>query len=232
LTNYNISNLSLEQLTKKYSDLLTKVDEFEDLSKKKDGYHIADILIMPIQRIPRYIMLIDQLIKFSYSGTNEIRYLENALEKFSDTLCKINNEIDLSLSSNMEKIVQIRNTFLNCSEQNFPVNLKRSFVKEGKLTVTKISNPEKKKLIGKKTYAFLFDDYFLLCTSKKDKKDDIEKLEIVESFTNTIIQNVSLLKKKDFKITLNSVISEEWVFELKTEEESTQWTSLLSNFIK
>jgi len=146
LMNYNTANMCWDQLLKKYPDVLPNLHHaFEDQSAKHTGHKVPDILIMPIQRIPRYIMLLEQLKKFSIPGTVEQKYLVGATEKLQSMLTSMNSQIDIERVSKMEKVINARNSMVNASEDIFPTNLSRNLIKEGLVYLSKCSNPDKKK---------------------------------------------------------------------------------------
>jgi len=146
LISYNTSQLSWEILLKKYHKNLPALQHaFEEYSAKFSGHRVADILIMPIQRIPRYIMLLEQLKKFSIPGTAECTALTNVIDTIQQKLISYNLEITADELQRMETVVSIRNNMLNATEENFPSNLNRLLLKQGILTAIKISDSEKRK---------------------------------------------------------------------------------------
>jgi len=234
LLNFNTANLSLEILINKYQPLSLLLLGFEMAMTNLSGYRVADILIMPVQRIPRYIMLLNQLQKYTLPTTADYRFLEAAGKKIISTLENINSEIPLDQLSKMEEVVCIRNAIIDCTEEIIPTNLKREFIREGPLTITKISNPDKKKLTNKKIHTILFNDYILFCTVGKERKErkkikisllprDVD-YEYVEGGSKTVIEEVYVVKKKEFCIKWKK---EEWTFETKSEDDTKAWVSAL-----
>ncbi|GAM25553.1 hypothetical protein SAMD00019534_087280 [Acytostelium subglobosum LB1] len=54
------------------------------------GLDLSSLLIMPIQRIPRYNLLLSELIKYSDTNTSEYQQLTNALDKMKKLATSIN----------------------------------------------------------------------------------------------------------------------------------------------
>lgn len=111
-------------------------------------------------------------------------------------------------------------------------------------------SPEKKKLTGKKFQCFLFNDYFLLCSSdfkkgvQSSKKIKIEsedakvgvEYEIVESGPRSVMDEIHTpnLKKKEFLVKWKN---EEWMFEvpqpknkdIATDDELKSWVAAFNS---
>jgi len=146
LINYNTANMCWEQLLKKYPTLPQFYHAFEEESSKHTGHKVPDILIMPIQRIPRYIMLLEQLKKFAIPGTAEHKYLTTSAEKIQSKLLEMNSHIDMNQVTKMDLVVNARNCMINATEDLFPTSLSRNLLKEGFLNLVKVSNADKKKM--------------------------------------------------------------------------------------
>jgi len=68
------------------------------------------------------------------------------------TLESINTDIPLDPLTKLEEVVSVRNSIVDCSEEIFPTNIKREFIREGPLSITKINNPDKKKKLPPRKY--------------------------------------------------------------------------------
>eukprot|EP01124_Arcella_intermedia_P024216 TRINITY_DN4024_c0_g1_i1.p1 TRINITY_DN4024_c0_g1~~TRINITY_DN4024_c0_g1_i1.p1 ORF type:complete len:1167 (+),score=412.47 TRINITY_DN4024_c0_g1_i1:425-3502(+) len=227
LCNFNTAQLAL-QLVQKKSIIFDQLSTaWEDKHREQTGLGIPDILIMPVQRIPRYIMLLYQLQKFTMEGTKDHKLLGETAANISSTLEAINNSIDPTLLPSMEKMFNAIKLIKEVTEADLPTNLKRVFIKDAPFTIVKLSNPEKKKWTGKKVKLFLFNDYAVFCArDSKKKKKETEGFEFMEACLVSQVQVQSILKLKKKDITLKWK-SEEWVIEAKTDDECQFWGNIL-----
>lgn len=142
-------------------DLRSKNDELRKYLEKRsaDGAKMTleGLLIAPVQRIPRYRLLLEELIK-SYRGTTDeaeiaqVEALQKALSNIKNTAQFINEEIrDFSRANNL---TAVENLFFEQPQMTF-AGPNRSVVMHGpllKLTLTK----KKQRFV--KRYVFLFSD--------------------------------------------------------------------------
>ena len=71
-------------------------DEFvtaEEANPRCRGLALGSFLIMPVQRIPRYKMLLTELVKYTEEGHPELPELESALDKVGKVAMEINESI-------------------------------------------------------------------------------------------------------------------------------------------
>uniref|UniRef100_A0A7S3YHZ2 DH domain-containing protein n=2 Tax=Lotharella globosa TaxID=91324 RepID=A0A7S3YHZ2_9EUKA len=64
---------------------------FDDASRQCGGLQIEDFLIMPVQRIPRYKMLLSELIKYTPDDHEEKKSLQEAHEMILKILADVNS---------------------------------------------------------------------------------------------------------------------------------------------
>ncbi|KNC46662.1 uncharacterized protein AMSG_03099 [Thecamonas trahens ATCC 50062] len=105
--------------------------------------HLADALIMPIQRIPRYIMLLSDIIKYTPDDHPDATNLAEALTLISEIARTVNSS--MAVADSMNRIVEIQQML----SKDCPILVEpaRRFVREGYLT----KNREKRMY-------FLFND--------------------------------------------------------------------------
>eukprot|EP01130_Rhizamoeba_saxonica_P004937 TRINITY_DN1994_c1_g1_i2.p1 TRINITY_DN1994_c1_g1~~TRINITY_DN1994_c1_g1_i2.p1 ORF type:complete len:559 (+),score=106.95 TRINITY_DN1994_c1_g1_i2:185-1678(+) len=120
-----------------------------------EGKTLADILIMPVQRMPRYEMLLNDLLKYTPDDHPEYTSIQEALTKL--------HEISVFMNENNRRIEVLRQVSGSISGfENVPENSERTFLFEGECSATRGKMPQQYTL-------FLFDDGFLF-TKKKSKK--------------------------------------------------------------
>eukprot|EP01094_Clydonella_sp_ATCC50884_P019372 TRINITY_DN3764_c0_g1_i3.p1 TRINITY_DN3764_c0_g1~~TRINITY_DN3764_c0_g1_i3.p1 ORF type:complete len:212 (+),score=57.68 TRINITY_DN3764_c0_g1_i3:528-1163(+) len=111
---------------------------------------LSSFLIMPIQRIPRYQMLLRELIKYTTPEHTDYKSLTGAvaqIEEIADILDKRKKEVE-----NIESVFTVFNSISGA----LPLRIAdpRSYIREG---------PILKAGHKKKRYFFLFDDVLLVC---------------------------------------------------------------------
>jgi hypothetical protein len=96
-----------------------------------DGVDLPSLLIMPIQRIPRYVLLLKAVLDNTESMHPDYKSLEAAVSAMGDIATYVNTKI--MEATNLRKVMDIQ------QELNFEdlVQPHRTFVKEGKLTMKK-----------------------------------------------------------------------------------------------
>eukprot|EP01132_Coremiostelium_polycephalum_P002890 gene2890-3592_t len=155
---YNNSMLTIRSLQKSnpaFDSFLSKCL----LKPASKGLNLQSYLIMPIQRIPRYRLLLEQIIKFSLESHVDYPDLKSALELISS----VAGELDERLLQYQiaHKVLDIQNS-LNGLDEDI-VKPTRVFLKEGDLK--KISD----RVVNTRHF-FLFND--LLIYSKKEGKNN------------------------------------------------------------
>lgn len=120
---------------------------------------------MPVQRIPRYILLLRELIKNSVATDPDLPLLEDAFTALSEIAALINTNKREAESS--EKVYAIQENLIGLSHPL--VSPSRRFVKEGVLNYLEdFRDMAKFDKAKKRRTVYLFND--LLVTAKGDKK--------------------------------------------------------------
>jgi hypothetical protein len=149
------SNLSeVNRLFDKKSSFLKKC--MDKVPADYDQLQTAQfLLIMPVQRIPRYQLLVAELLKHTQYEHSDYAELTKALDAIKAAGSKVEEVVKERQS--IEKIVEINKKVIRPSKRDLPdsfVDLGRSYVYEGSLMkVSHKSNQER--------YIFLFSDSIL-----------------------------------------------------------------------
>lgn len=112
---------------RRFSDFLDKAEKDPRLQNQK----IESIFILPVQRIPRYRLLLEQLLK--YTPEDHVQYddVKNALDKICDMALYSNEAI--RARENRAKIMDIIKSIEPRTRVDLLANTERSFLKEGPL---------------------------------------------------------------------------------------------------
>eukprot|EP01122_Echinamoeba_exundans_P007650 TRINITY_DN2399_c0_g1_i1.p1 TRINITY_DN2399_c0_g1~~TRINITY_DN2399_c0_g1_i1.p1 ORF type:complete len:704 (-),score=122.41 TRINITY_DN2399_c0_g1_i1:6-2117(-) len=133
----------LQREKPRFDTFLKKADSMKNIN---DGLDLASFLIKPIQRLPRYILLLDALLKYTPEEHPDRVSLTDALSKLQTVTSHVNEA--MRNAARMEQLVAIENRFgmtLNLIQPD------RRFIREGKLG--KITS----RMVVRPTY-FLFND--------------------------------------------------------------------------
>jgi hypothetical protein len=127
-----------EPAMQRRATLLTSNRRFADFVDKvhKDpalqGQNIESLLILPVQRIPRYRLLLEQLLKYTSEGHPDYVVIESSLAKICD-LAHYNNEA-IRKRENNNKLMSIMMQIQSSERPNLlDTHNERRFLKEGVL---------------------------------------------------------------------------------------------------
>jgi len=177
----NSTNLVKEQIgtSKEIAEFLSKQSHQPACNKRT----LEDFLIMPVQRIPRYLLLMKELAKHTEPGHPDEVNIATSIIKFQEVLSFLNDsrrKVD-----NLEKISSIVQSVVDLDQT---LIIERRFVYDGPLITVSLAfsakdakaslpvgnNPLEKLwgLIGKEEiYVYLFED-MMLCAKKIKKTTD------------------------------------------------------------
>lgn len=217
VNNYNGAMATLDRLLKKkeLKDWVAGV-----MAKQKSQNMMSGLLIQPVQRIPRYILLLTDLIKHTPGPHSDYDQLGDALEAMKRTADMINESKRL-----IEDCEAVRQKCIECligveSEQLAVPG--RSLIKEGALSPIGAAYNKKDDY-----YVFVFNDLLLL-TKKQGKKfrvkemlqlDTIQIIPIPET-PNT--QNQFRICTSQREMTFETDQKTSWVADLKKEFASSK----------
>ena len=119
-----------------------------ELQEDCEGEKFSSFLIQPVQRLPRYRLLLETLQKYTEESHPDHLALETAIQKVSGVLTRLNEEI--ATRQLREQVVVIQDKFTSDVELVAPG---RNFLKEGSLL--KLSN---KWGLHQEKYFVLFND--------------------------------------------------------------------------
>ncbi|ELR22410.1 Ankyrin repeatcontaining protein [Acanthamoeba castellanii str. Neff] len=179
--NYDTATDTLRMLAKQdsFTQFLQTInsDEAGAGAGKTSCLHLESFLIMPVQQIPRYILLLEDLKKMTtYSKHVELPHTLEALQAMKDLAERINTKKGFSLA--IELVAKVQTKLLGLYEPL--VTNERRYVHEGWWTAAEdpkhlIQSRLARHLAGAKKevgkfYAFVFNDCFVLAKPTKDKE--------------------------------------------------------------
>jgi len=168
-----------------------KIKEFRkfvdnlDYSPKLNGLCFESLQILPVQRIPRYVLLIETMLNNTPSDHSDKVLLKQCLDQLKELADDLNKE--KMKSDNYEKYREILDKLDNYPD-DFLKNDQRVFIKAGSMYV----NKDKMKF-------FLFDDTLLLTKSHGNKYNVKECIPL---------STASVLKEGNNFVLLSPLISD------------------------
>jgi len=149
---------------------------------------LLSFLIMPVQRIPRYILLLGDLLKNTPKEHSDYKETETALQKTKEIAEYLNE--GKRRAENASKVVAIQDSLIGLDEE---------LVKEGRYFVREGSLIKKKKNASDYIYIFLLSDVLLYCVQYK-KGYKVKHKVPLSAMTINDIPDTELLKNA-FKIS-------------------------------
>eukprot|EP01119_Soliformovum_irregulare_P021577 TRINITY_DN7213_c0_g1_i1.p1 TRINITY_DN7213_c0_g1~~TRINITY_DN7213_c0_g1_i1.p1 ORF type:complete len:1482 (+),score=340.98 TRINITY_DN7213_c0_g1_i1:64-4509(+) len=139
---------------------------FLESSRNHPTYGYIDIgafLISPVQRLPRYELLLKELVKYTPPDNRDYLQLTMALAKIKDVTTYVNE--NRRKAENLHKIISIQNSLIGKTRGSL-FHLNRIFVDEANVTMMRRGKKVKR-------YVFLFSD-IILVTKLKKSRDSIK----------------------------------------------------------
>jgi len=223
-----------------FSDL---IDAFEGKQQMSSMLDIASFLVMPVQRMPRYELLLRELIKYTGEEHPDHTLLLKAEARVKHILEVLNKGIDAQTRSQTRKLLAIDEKISFPKHFETVYSADRKYVKEGMCYVIL---PSKKK---KQCYLFMFNDLLVGCVSKSSKSntsseaihpyfmnDETGKIfDFLFALNFSEITNVKfgdqVIKSKSFVLMVGEN-NDEYCFCTKSKEEKLEWENALSNEIQ
>eukprot|EP01088_Endostelium_zonatum_P019378 TRINITY_DN6656_c0_g1_i1.p1 TRINITY_DN6656_c0_g1~~TRINITY_DN6656_c0_g1_i1.p1 ORF type:complete len:921 (-),score=167.02 TRINITY_DN6656_c0_g1_i1:104-2866(-) len=170
LKHYPVMNLYTEYISKydRQVDLLQELEgkkQWKDWIKSKNAKKsLVNYLILPVQRIPRYEMLLSQLLKLTPDDHVDHADITKALTSIQELAIRADRK--RSEDDNRKNIQEVQRS-VNGAPLHFSLLVsQRVLIREGILEIASQHSGKKDK--SEKLLCYLFNDMFLL-TSTKDK---------------------------------------------------------------
>lgn len=199
-------------------------------SKSNGGVGFNDYLIMPVQRIPRYNLLLKELIKHTHETHKDYKNLQKALEGTMNVSEFMDSKMQEEL--NRRKLFKINNRMIfkdPNEKQNF-ILPHRKFVMDGYLTIIPPGCYNEEKKGWKKWYFILFTDMILYCEANNGIES--EKYILGEQIP---LQTVPVPWVRDIKHdNIFQLIAKDCTLTLQAEDEENKnkWVKGIENVIK
>ena len=104
IQNYGLS--TIYYLSKKNPIFSEAVNQFDSDQKRTTQLNLEAYLIMPVQRVPRYILLLQDMLKYTKESHPDYLTIPRVLDYFKSNMIKINSTMTNELQ-NAKKMIQI-----------------------------------------------------------------------------------------------------------------------------
>ena len=213
LENYDDAIKTLGQVRREKAEF----DFFCRLQEKCEGMSLESFLIMPVQRLPRYLLLLSELIKRSEQSTSvsegSLADMNQAKEKIGNIAASIN--ASLHQKESQLKVLAIQQKFEKDARYQELATPTRYLIRDGPL----------KKRYGKGTrhlssstvyHFFLFNDILVYADFKKDVigKGVTYKLKHILPLTGMTLEATSSDKGKNKDISVTTKSSDAKQFDI------------------
>lgn len=115
---------------------------------------LNSLLITPIQRVPRYRLLLQQVLLYTSPAEREYKIIQESIKQIESSINHINSVVEDQ--ENMEKMINIQNSLSN-RIPHIMKSVSRKFVKEGMLFKYSANGTMMKR------YCILCSDIFMYC---------------------------------------------------------------------
>eukprot|EP01132_Coremiostelium_polycephalum_P002719 gene2719-3376_t len=218
INNYNFAIKNLNESKKNnpaFAQFVRKVEADPELQDRE----LENLLINPIQQLPRYIMLLSDLIRCTNDDHPDYKSLQEALEKIKKITSYINEK--KRDAEDAMAMVSIHQTLHGKVPSNFLAS-HRKFVKEGNINFGSSSGSFK----DKDPVVFLFNDMIMM-TIKHPTKPNEYKFRYSAQFS-------SITTIEDFPRVNNGFMikaAQWWIFSCPTAAEKSVWMETISKIL-
>ncbi|KAF7259289.1 hypothetical protein EG68_03389 [Paragonimus skrjabini miyazakii] len=177
-------------------DKRTRIEACQTHSEKYSKFHLTELLTVPIQRVLKYHLLLEQLCKLTPADHPERPGLLKAHEAMKE-LAQSVNEVKRDLDT-ISAIDQIQ---ASLSEISLPADKKLSnYGRRHMDGEVKVLNPKEVK--AKIRYLFLFDKTLLVCKPKGDSFNFIKAYHVINGPSHEVVSSMKKSEKYSFGFTL------------------------------
>merc|ERR1719245_49837 len=149
-------------LLNKYSSKQSFTTYCKEVMDECNGQTLQSMLILPIQRLPRYQLCLTEIVKNTENGHSDMIDLRRALELVKETTTLINDRMKEYEARQQVRSIERRFGSIKLVEPH------RKFIKEG--IMTKIDKTGK----GRDYTFFLFNDMLCYASGKRQSVENVE----------------------------------------------------------
>eukprot|EP01156_Anaeramoeba_ignava_P002301 Anaeramoba_ignava/a218039_9.p1 GENE.a218039_9~~a218039_9.p1 ORF type:complete len:374 (-),score=141.00 a218039_9:73-1167(-) len=205
------------------NSLRKKKDPFEAFLEKgrnlerSNSLDIFNFMILPVQRIPRYHLMLQAILKYTTQEHPDFNHLQKAIEKINEIASKI--DFQVKSNENISTLTQIQETF--------DTNSMIQIVKEGRIFLQSgvLGKLSSHGTLQKRQF-YLFNDLLIYGTKVFTKLKPKIPLNINTSWIQDFPQNK--IKNAFFIVGIKRTL----IISCESAEEKQKWINKLSNVIE
>jgi Leucine-rich repeat (LRR) protein len=227
VSQYEHAHKVLSECFATYPFFKTVIEEGTKLSES-NGLALSDLMIMPIQRIPRYLLLLQAVFQHTPSSHPDYENLKKAMEKVQDVASYVNKKIEET--SNRNKVIEL------ADELGMPniIEPHRHYIRESKFKISNEDNREFK--------VFLLSDVIIM-KEAQSLLQGIRMYSINSILTGASVRKYSLefsdviededLAEDEFKLQVTRENKEKRIYRFTASSEQVKklWVSKLKELI-
>lgn len=195
------------------------IDKFENEEKSRSGLLLNSFLILPVQRVPRYMLLLQELEKQTPEEHPDSPNIKKSIEILGNILDDINASKTKSDSQHKLSTIESSIAGLEALPIDTLVHPKRRYVREGVLTWRGESedNPS--------PYFFLFNDFLMYTTRRGNEEGPDEGGKAFEYITIVPLNFITLVEECEAEPNAFQVALEEelTLFVAPSPKERDEW---------
>ncbi|EDR23406.1 spermatogenesis-associated protein, putative [Entamoeba dispar SAW760] len=233
--NYHESDILIRQMEAEHHPFISWYSKqvFDNASPQYKKFKISAFLITPVQRLPRYKLLLADLLKYTPACHPDHENVKQALKLITEVTITVNN--NTKKREMFEKMKEYQMSITNLPEDFKINNGSRELLAEGKALEIKKKNAKPMALI-------LFNDLLMVCEyiekgvftkTQKKKLCFNNTLKLLDMSFAEVKENEIEAKGIQVEMCLVLMISKQkFIFSFISIEEKEKWYEYLSNAIE
>jgi len=177
-----------------------------------------------VQRIPRYILLLRDIQKYTCEASEDYTFLNEAILNLDSELQRINSRIEPTLYPRMRKVLDALESIDGFNGEF--LNLDRELLRDGHLNLTIPKKKSKWKIKRKQAYSFLFNDIYLFCSIIPSDASANSNLKYQTQATLEIKHITAIVPEGQTNIQITFELmgnTQIWILSATTSEDRDQW---------
>lgn len=226
MNNFDMATLMIKFNKKKFKPFKKIVKAFEKKQSESSSLDLDSFLILPVQRMPRYLLLLKELYKYTPDNHPDYAGLTKALDYMSLNLSTINEmKREAEATNSTHKILNIDKSMLYEMEDfEGIVHPKRAYIYEGVLKWEEMEED------AENPYWFLFNDIIVFCSdlSNDPEAPPDKQFRYVTLMPLKFIDDVT--DDPDSELCLNICMEDEnIILEATSIESKKEWIKQIKN---
>lgn len=168
---YRNSMILLQNLTTKNAPFRAFLEQTE--SRPEVVQKLNSLLIAPIQRVPRYRLLLQQVLLYTSPSDSDYKIIQESIKQIESAINHINSVVEDQ--ENIQNMLNVQNS-LNGRVPNIMKSVSRKFIKEGMLFKYSANGTMVKR------YCILCSDIFMYCKVLKVRRLNISNSSSFKGF--------------------------------------------------